>query len=251
MYDEFVARTTWGPGTAVQKWFIRRVLNTVLRVIQRPIGDLEVLEIGTGMGHFAEVAVAQGVKRYVGIEPNRMLRESAQQSAGKFEVLDGALPHLPSQTHGQFDFVILTHVLEHAQSGYEAREWADSLLSTLKPGGCVVVISPDVLDYKGFMWATDWSHAFPTSAENVRQIFADTGSTIKVAKRMRFGSLNPVTTSIAFLLSKLFPTKLANVVSRNLLGRELGTSVQVAFFWGLACVIAMKPVGELNKSAEN
>ena len=241
MYDEFAERTTWGPGTAVQKWFIRRVLNTVLKVIQRPIGDLEVIEIGAGMGHFAEVAVEQGVKRYVGIEPNRVLRESAQQSAGAFEVLDGALPHLPIETLGKFDVVVLTHVFEHASSGYEAREWADSLLATLKPGGHVIVISPDVLDYKGFFWATDWSHAFPTSAENVRQIFADTGANVRIAKRMRFGTINPLVTGIAFLFSKLWPTKLANLVSRNLLGRELGTSVQVAFFWGLAFVVSQKP----------
>jgi 2-polyprenyl-3-methyl-5-hydroxy-6-metoxy-1,4-benzoquinol methylase len=247
MYDEFAERTTWGPGTAVQKWFIRRVLHTVLKVIDRPITDLEVLEIGTGMGHFAEVAVETGVKRYVGVEPNRVLREAAQQSAGRFEVLDAALPNLPESINDSFDFVILTHVLEHATSGYEAREWADALLKTVKPGGAVVVISPDVLDYKGFMWATDWSHAFPTSAENVRQIFADTGATVKVAKRMRFGSLNPFVTSPAFLISKIFPTRLANVVSRNLMGRELGTSVQVAFFWGLACVIAIKkPISEGN-----
>lgn len=240
MYDEFADRTTWGPGTAVQKWFIRRVLATVMKVIDRPLNELEILEIGTGMGHFAEVAVEQGVKRYVGVEPNHVLRESAQQSAGKFEVLAGSLPDLPAQTRGAFDFVILTHVMEHATSGYEARLWADALLDTLKPGGSVIVISPDILDYKGFMWATDWSHAFPTSTENIRQIFADTGASIKVAKRMRFGSLNPITTSVAFFLSKLFPTKLANVVSRSLFGRELGTSVQVAFFWGLACVIAEK-----------
>jgi uncharacterized membrane protein len=64
---------------------------------------------------------------------------------------------------------------------------------------------------------------------------------------MRFGSLNPFVTSTAFLISKIFPTRLANVVSRNLMGRELGTSVQVAFFWGLACVIAIKkPISEGN-----
>lgn len=241
MYDEFAERTTWGPGTAVQKWFIRRVLHSILKVLKQDLKDLEVLEIGTGMGHFAEVAVADGVKRYVGVEPNEVLRKSAQQSAGQFEVLDGGLPNLPASTTGQFDFVVLTHVFEHAKSGYEAREWADALLATLKPGGHVIVISPDVLDYKGFFWATDWSHAFPTSAENVRQIFADTGGNVKVAKRMRFGTINPFVTSLAFLASKIWPTKLANLVSRSLLGRELGTSVQVAFFWGLAFVVTQKP----------
>lgn len=141
---------------------------------------------------------------------------------------------------GQFDLVVLTHVLEHADSGYEACEWANALLATLKPGGHVVVISPDVLDYKGFFWATDWSHAFPTSAENVRQIFADTGENIKVATRMRFGTINPVVTGVAFLISKIWPTKLLNLVSRRTLGAELGTSVQVAFFWGLAFVVTQK-----------
>jgi SAM-dependent methyltransferase len=241
VYDEFADRTTWGPGTAVQKWFIRRVLTSTLKATGQDIAEIEILEIGTGMGHFAEVAVTEGVKRYVGVEPNQVLRESAQKSAGNFEVLAGGLPNLPEQTRGKFDLVTLTHVFEHANSGYEAREWADALLDTLKPGGFVVVISPDVLDYKGYFWATDWSHAFPTSAENVRQIFADTGGDVKVAKRMRFGTINPFVTSLAFLASKVWPTKLANLVSRSLLGRELGTSVQVAFFWGLAFVVTQKP----------
>jgi len=241
VYDEFAERSTWGPGTVVQKWFIRRVLRTILKVLNRDLSELEVLEIGTGMGHFAEVAIADGAKRYVGVEPNKILREAAQQSAGAFVVLEGALPRLPAETAGQFDVVVLTHVFEHASSGYEAREWADSLLGTLKPGGHVIVISPDVLDYKAFFWATDWSHAFPTSTENVRQIFADTGAEVKVAKRMRLGTINPVVTGIAFVLSKLWPTKLANLVSRNLLGRELGTSVQVAFLWGMAFVVSEKP----------
>ncbi len=75
----------------------------------------------------------------------------------------------------------------------------------------------------------------------MRQIFADTGGNVKVAKRMRFGTINPFVTSLAFLASKIWLTKLANLVSQTILGRELGTSVQVAFFWGLAFVVTEKP----------
>jgi len=241
VYDEFSDRTTWGPGLAVQKWFIRRVLNSILKELDQDLTDLEILEIGTGLGHFAECVMAGGVKRYVGVEPNQVLRESAQKSTGQPQILAGGLPNLPESTKGQFDLVVLTHVFEHATSGYQAHEWAGALLGTLRPGGHVVVISPDILDYKGFFWATDWSHAFPTSTENVRQIFLDNGGHVKVAKRMRFGTINGLITSLSFLASKIWPTKFVNLVSRAILGRELGTSVQVAFFWGLAFVITQKP----------
>lgn len=74
MYDEYASRTTSRHGTSVQKWFIRRALNSILKVLDQDLKDLEVLEIGTGMGHFAEVVVAGGAKNYVGIEPNQILR---------------------------------------------------------------------------------------------------------------------------------------------------------------------------------
>ena len=114
MYDEFSDRTTWGPGLTVQRWFIRRVLNSILKALDQDLKDLEILEIGTGLGDFAECVMAGGVKRYVGVEPNQVLRESAQKSTGQPQILAGGLPNLPESTQGQFDLVVLTHVFEHA-----------------------------------------------------------------------------------------------------------------------------------------
>jgi len=235
-YNEFVERQGQSP-VLVQKWFANRVLKCVSSSTDIPFPDMYILEVGTGLGYLAQAARTLGAASYMGLEPNEDLRRISEEAASPYYVTSGQLPAIPESLKGKYNLAILVHVLEHAKDGHEARTWLSALLKHLSPGGAVVIISPDVLDYGPYFWDTDWTHGFPTSNRNVAQVFADIDADVTFSQRMRLGRVDPFSSSLGWWFSKLFPTRLANVVGRKIFGRDVGTGLQVAALWSLTFVV--------------
>jgi hypothetical protein len=102
------------------------------------------------------------------------------------------------------------------------------------------VASPDVRDFKMSFWDLDWSHAFPTTTNNLSQIMTDLGLTVICAKRFRLGTVRALLSSLGFVLSLLLPTRLLDAISRKFVGRDLATGFQTTALWGVAFVVAQK-----------
>lgn len=238
-YNEYVTRQSQSPAI-VQRWFARRVLKCVVKATGTPLSHMKLLEVGTGLGYLATEAKALGAVEYLGLEPNEQLRQFSSTVAAPFKVWDASLPEIPAEVSGQYNIAVLVHVLEHAADGHQARQWIEALLNNAEPGGQIVIVSPDVLDYAGYFWETDWTHGFPTSNRNVSQIFSDLNSDVVFSQRMRLGSINPILSSLGWWLSKIFPTRLANAFGRKLFGRDVGTGLQVAALWSLTFVVGRR-----------
>jgi SAM-dependent methyltransferase len=239
-YNEYVSRKAWKPGESLQHWVSKRILEELIRVTDLEITACDVLEIGCGTGTLARKITERGFRSYSAFEPNSMLASMTRENVSGAKVLEVALPNVPSGFNSSYDLIIGVHVIEHAKNGYEAREWIASIKPLLKTNGLLVIISPEISDYKGFFWEIDWSHCFPTSKENLKQLAIDLEYEIVLARSFKLGSTRPPITFIAKILSLLIPTKMFNLLGNYFLGRPLGTGLKAALLWGATFVIVRK-----------
>lgn len=121
--------------------------------------DLRMLDIGAGVGCLGLVAAAQMERgTYIAVEPDPTLRESLRLSWPQGTC--GLALHADlSEVDGDFDIVVLSHLLEHVPSPLSLIEAA---LACLSPGGLLLVdvpnadwrFKPDVYPHLGFFEKT-------------------------------------------------------------------------------------------------
>ena len=114
----------------------------MLHKAKKEIGNLtslHIMEIGVGFGYFARAVRDSGCE-YSGIEMNERLATNLQNEG--FEVTCGVVPPFPNDN--KVDIIWLSHVLEHCATYLEARDLIGKAYSALKPGGHIVIISPDI-----------------------------------------------------------------------------------------------------------
>jgi len=239
-YNEYVSRKAWKPGEPLQHWVSKRIMKEIIDVADLEVAICDVLEIGCGTGTLARQIVERGFRSYSAFEPNSMLASITRESVNKAKVYEIALPNVPKGIKSSFDLIICVHVIEHAKNGYEAREWIASLKPLLKENGILVIISPEISEYKGYFWEIDWSHCFPTSKENLKQIALDLEYKVDFSRSFKLGSTKHLATFVGSFFSFLIPTKLLNLLGNYFIGRPLGTGLKAALLWGATFVVVRK-----------
>ncbi len=236
-YEAHAEQMMWAPSEGLHIWIAARVLRAfVAQSGIQPEGS-SLLEVGTGSGRIARAAVAQGWK-YEGVEPTRVFAEATRAVDSSIVIHDAALPDLPTELADNFDAVLTMHVMEHAASPAEARAWAWALATCLNRGGSMLVVAPDVRDYRSGFWDADWSHGWPTTPARVSQLLEEVGLEVTKSTTMRAGSLSPW--SSMAILGELIPTRAVDAATRRLTGRPLGTGMKIGFLWGMTFVIARR-----------
>ena len=114
--------------------FYRRIYLKGLTSIQEVSAGPRILDIGCSSGYFLSIAIENGMEAY-GVEPNKLEVEYARQNGAV--VLASDVSDLdPGES---FDVITLWDVLEHIR---EPVGYIESLLSIVKPGGCIFVQVP-------------------------------------------------------------------------------------------------------------
>jgi SAM-dependent methyltransferase len=239
-YDEFLARNSWKYGDCLQKWISKRIIKELIRVGKITPNRTNVLEVGSGLGSLAAEIQKCEFLSYTAIEPNRRLAERTRRVFPGAEVYEVALPKVPIGLDDKFDVIICVHVIEHALNGYEAREWLKALNSLLNENGKIFIISPDIKDFKSYFWDIDWSHCFPTSKENLKQIFNDLGMKVMFSGNFKLGSVKSVANLIGTCINIVLPTRLLNSLGYAVANRPLGSGVKTALIWAATFVVAEK-----------
>lgn len=235
--EYFTSRAPSAQGTRVHELWHRRILGLALRWVPQ-LASGHVLEVGAGWGHFGEQCQARGI-RYEGIELNAA--QAATLADGGLDVKAGAVPPYPSGP--LVDVVWMSHVLEHA-TGYEhAREMVSGALERLRPGGALVVISPDLFSWRWEFWNVDWSHGFPTTARRVAQLMQDCGYEVALQRHHTATVGNPAGAAVLTLLFRLIPYKVLDRLALRLTGRPLVHSFMGLFGWRQIFVAGTKPGG--------
>jgi len=171
-YDAYLERIAATPS-----WVRRaqqKALDRLMRCIEKSCGgekERDVLEIGIGDGSFCR-AVQQRNWNYTGIDRNAAM----VKNAGGGNVFCAEVPPFPSQIERKkFDLIYAAFVLEHMESGKAACEFVKESADHLTDGGSLVLLVPDALSIQMEFWSVDYTHAFPTTERNVKQIAADCG----------------------------------------------------------------------------
>jgi SAM-dependent methyltransferase len=98
--------------------------------------DLTFLDVGCGMGGYMLAASRLGF-RVVGCEPSAAHARVAKDVFG-FPVINGYFT--PDKVDTSFDLIMLSHVIEHI---YDQQAFLGQLLQVLKPGGILIVVTPN------------------------------------------------------------------------------------------------------------
>ena len=247
MYDAHLARIHERPGNYAQILLTRKLIDKFLKHqnLNLPNNEVSVVEVGCGSGRVALEFLKRGY-RYSAIEPTESMRTTtfallANVGIDKslFEIFQVRLPSTPENLEKKVDFVVMIHVLEHAKSGYDAREWLESINKILKPGGLLLIVSPDTVDYKWNFYDCDWSHAFPTTRSNVSELLMDCDFKILKATEIRSWISNPIGKFFLSIIRKTFPFKTMNLFGKILFDQELlGTGFGVGFLFKNIFIVA-------------
>jgi len=107
----------------------------------------KVLDIGCGDGAFLKRAAQIGWEAW-GVEPDA---KAAARLSG-FKVLQGSLPNIPLPD-GSFDFITMSHVIEHLHDPVAALKETQRLL---KPGGKVWIATPNIESIGHRLFGATW-----------------------------------------------------------------------------------------------
>jgi len=180
-----------------------------------------------------------GFRTYTGVEPEQILFERAQ-SILNFQIVQEALPNL-SFPDARFEAAIASHVIEHAASPIEAQLWVREMSRVLTPGGAIVIVAPDVREYRQYFYDQDWSHGWPTTPRRIQQLCESAGLDVAYVGVMHLGRLGVTWRAVSAFLSLLTPTQLGDSLSSKLARRPLISGTKSLLIWGWAYVIATKP----------
>lgn len=194
----------------------------------------EVLEVGAGLGGTTKAFCKGEHVRWVCLEPDDGLSDRIRRSIDEGElpsyctvvrgVLDG------SDRLGLFDTILYIDVLEHIEND---RDEILKASASLKPGGCVVVLSPAhqwlftpfdraIGHYRRYSRRSILA-AKSDSLENVRVVYLDSvGMLASLANKILLKSARPTLAQIAFWDRVLVPmSRLVDSVALGMIGKSV------------------------------
>jgi SAM-dependent methyltransferase len=156
--------------TGIGAWFVTALARKIFKYAEIAPGS-SVLEIGPGRGDFAEICLREGVE-YSAIEANRQMAESLERKGAS--VVTAMVPPLPALDR-QFDAIVMINVMEHMNSMQDALEITRQIRRVLKPGGKLVICSPDYLNWRHNFFNCDFSHSYVTTRRRLDQLLVNGG----------------------------------------------------------------------------
>ncbi|MFO1520875.1 MAG: class I SAM-dependent methyltransferase [Kiritimatiellia bacterium] len=161
-------------GTAAGTWLARAMARRTFRACRPFLGGegAALLEIGPGAGELADEIRAAGFRNYSAIEPNQRIRE--RLAARGYSVRDGLVPPLDTPD-AALDALLLSHVFEHMDGTRGAMAFLHEARRALRPGGLVVIASPDYLHWGADFFHGDYTHANLVTVRRLTQMFRDSG----------------------------------------------------------------------------
>ena len=146
-YDAYYAEhskyedETTGTGGGTTDWDLARLDDTARDLAIALPADARILDVGCANGGLLAALRRAGFEHVAGVDPSPTCVRTACDA--DLDVVEGSLFALP-RSLGEFDAILLSHVLEHVSDLHVAVE---RLLDHLAPGGCIYVEVPDASRY--------------------------------------------------------------------------------------------------------
>jgi SAM-dependent methyltransferase len=172
-YDHYTSRHRNQLGVRAKLYQAKRIFE--LGVSAGSESPLSILEIGPGDGYIAELA-RDGRHEYFAIEASATIAESLRNRG--FRVHQGFVPPLPPDPEA-IDTCFLLHVIEHMQNPQAATDFVTAIRDRLKPGGSLVIATPDFARWHTHFYDSDPTHVLPFTARRLRQLLQQAGMTVE------------------------------------------------------------------------
>lgn len=128
-------------------WSVKEAISQSIEVNESPA----ILEIGSGLGYFT-YSLAKAGYNITGIDISETAVNKAKVTFGDYFICTG-ISEYAHDNAGKFDIVISTEVIEHIENPLE---FVDSVLILLKPGGKVILTTPNKSLFPDYViWASD------------------------------------------------------------------------------------------------
>jgi SAM-dependent methyltransferase len=167
-FDHFAA----GRSTSIGDWLTKHAIESQFRFLSRHLGssnEIEVLEIGPGMGEFAARLLEAGYRNYDVVEPNPTLRTKIS-TLGVRQTKSYLIPEL-HEADNSYDAIIVCDVFEHLNDAREAQLFVSEARRVLRRNGVLFILSPDLMDWQEDFYNCDFSHSNPTTVRRTREMF--------------------------------------------------------------------------------
>lgn len=184
------------PRTKFGQKIVERVTDKVFLTI-RPFlkPGFCILDIGAGTGEFAQRCIQNGFN-YTAIEVNDVYRQKLSEMGA--DTINAFVPPIPCKDN-QFDYVQLSHILEHMPNHIKALELIQEVGRVSKPNGLLCIISPDYLSSHSFFYDGDYTHSFVTTENRLRMLLDDVGYKIIFATGLSGGAIGRLGNIFGFL----------------------------------------------------
>lgn len=141
-----------GDGESLPAAMKKETFKSRMRSLPASITTGKVLDVGCATGFFLEVAADAGWEVY-GVELSEFSSAVAKKKFGE-RIFNGTLEQA-GYSDGQFDLVTLSDLLEHVP---QPDLFLAEVRRILKPGGHVMVITPNVNSLSAHLMGKLWSH---------------------------------------------------------------------------------------------
>lgn len=186
-FDHFARGTATQAGAWLEKLTKHREQVYISRFLKSR--DVEILEIGPGQGLLAQIFINNGFSRFDACEPNPLMN-SLLTGIGIRTISNFIVPPIQAPDCS-YDALIVADVLEHLPDAESAQDFVKEAGRVLRPGGLLVITSPDCLDWKTDFFNCDFTHNYVTTLRRARQLLYDTGFRIG-GSRYTYGPLTGV-----------------------------------------------------------
>lgn len=149
-----------------------------IQLVDRVAKKGNILDYGCGTGDFLNVCKSSGWNVF-GFEPNELARKTAAELLQK--EISSELTETSFEKE-QFNMISLWHVLEHVS---ELDKTVEVLLSSLKPGGVLLIAVPNCNSYDAKVYGKYWAaydvprHLYHFVPETVTRYFNDKGLSLE------------------------------------------------------------------------
>lgn len=180
------------------------VQHNWVRTFTRRLGQIEryqkpgrALDIGCGPGFFLEAAQTRGYDVY-GLDPSDYIVKVAGEKFGG-RIQKGVIESASYPTN-DFDLVVAFDTFEHI---YHPLKWLEAVRRVLKPGGLLVITTPDPTSLLARISRKKWvsfklpEHVFYWSPPTIRRALAEGWEVLEIHPAGQYASLG-------FLLRRLF-----------------------------------------------
>jgi SAM-dependent methyltransferase len=155
-----------------------------LALIQRYVSSGRLLDVGCACGYLVDAALQAGYDAY-GIEFSAAAINQASPEARQ-RILLGNIDQLKVETLGQFDVITAFDIIEHS---LVPLQFLSQLRTLLRPGGCLVLTTPDTRHILRFLMGERWpmlqplQHTFLFSRQSLRLAVEQVGLQLASVRR--------------------------------------------------------------------